>query len=170
MEDKQTKQSGQQVVSVNLFSKMMLTGFIGGLFWSGLGVFMYYFGFSEVAPKTYLLRSWLTAEWTNGWLGDVISILLTGIISLVAAIIYYGIFKKVNSMWMGVIYGVLLWGIIFYLLQPIFSNVPRLVAMDVNTIISTACLFTLYGLFIGYSISFDYNHFKVRENHPDKVN
>lgn len=151
--------------SVNPFSKMLLTGFVGGLLWSFFGVIMYYFNFSEVAPKTFLLRSWLTAEWTNGWLGDVISILLTGIISLAAAIVYYGIFKKINSMWMGLFYGVFLWGVIFYLLGPVFSNVPRLVSLDINTIISTVCLFILYGIFIGYSISFDYHNLKVNEKY-----
>src|SRR5690625_7240199 len=93
-----------------------MTGFIGGIVWSIVGTFMYYFNFGEVAPKTSLLRSWTNAKWTNGWLGDVVSILIIGVISILIAFIYYVLLKKVISMWMSVVYGLILWGVIFYIL------------------------------------------------------
>lgn len=148
-----------------IFSKALLTGFIGGLLWSAFGVIMYYFKFSEVGPKSFLLRSWLTAEWTNGWLGDVLSILLAGFISLLPAVIYFAVFKKINSMLVGILYGVILWGLIFYVLHPLFSNVPQLTDLQFKSVVSSICLFVLYGAFIGYAISFDYHNMKVREKH-----
>ena len=159
------KQLEQRNELSGVFTKSLLTGFIGGMLWSVFGVILYFFKFSEVAPKTFLLRSWLTAEWTNSWLGDVISILGVGVISILTAIIYYFVFKKINVMWTGIIYGALLWGIIFYVLQPVFSNVPRLADLQLKTIVSTICLFILYGGFIGYSISFDYHSMKIKLKH-----
>lgn len=161
-EEKQLDQNKRES-RISILSRSLITGFIGGLIWSLFGVIMYYFNFSEVAPKSFLLRSWLTAEWTSGWLGDLVSIVFAGVLSLIAALIYYGLLKKVNSMWMGLVFGVILWGIIFYLLQPIFSNIPALVELNKNTIVSTICLFILYGTFVGYSISYDYHDAKLNK-------
>src|SRR5699024_1892228 len=138
-------------------------GFWGGILWSIAAVIMYYFNFTEVAPKTFLIKSWTTANWASGWLGDAISVLIAGVLSILIAFIYYGLLKKVTSMWMGVVYGLVIWGIIFYVLQPVFPRVPQLVDFDKNTVISTICLFILYGTFIGYSISFDYQSMLVKE-------
>lgn len=150
----------------SLLSRSLLTGFIGGLLWSTIGSIFYYFNFSEVAPKSFILKSWLDAAWTDNWLGTIITIILAGLLSVAAAYIYYGLCKKINSMWMGVLYGFILWGIIFFVLQPIFPNIPPFMELAFDTHIATLCLFILYGTFIGYSISYDYNDMyknKMRE-------
>jgi hypothetical protein len=156
LEDKKLEQNKQEDSST-ILGRSLLTGFIGGILASLLGLFMYYFNFMEVSAKSFLLRSWTTAGWTDTWLGELLTILLIGILSIGVALVYYGIFKKIYSLWMGVVYGLILWGIVFFVLQPIFSNVPSIGEMEVQTIISTACLYILYGTFIGYSISFDYH-------------
>ncbi|HLR62430.1 MAG TPA: YqhR family membrane protein [Lentibacillus sp.] len=152
----QRLEQNKQEEPVSILSRSLLTGFIGGLLGGFFGVVLYYFNFSEVAPKSYLLRSWLTASWIDGWLGTVLSILMIGVISLLTAFIYFILFKKVNSLWMGVAYGIVLWFVVFYIIQPIFPNIPPLGDLNANTIVSTICLYILYGTFIGYSISYDY--------------
>ena len=139
-----------------LLARSLLTGFIGGIFWSAVGVVMYYFNFTEITPKTFIFRSWKTSGWTEGWLGDVVSIFVLGIISILIAFIYYGLLKKVNSMWMGVIYGIIIWVIFFMFIQQMFPNAKQFIDLSKDTIISTLSLFILYGAFIGYSISYDY--------------
>lgn len=143
--------------SYSLLPRSLLTGFIGGLIWSTFGIIMYYFNFSKVGPTSFVLRSWLDAEWTHQWLGDVISIITVGVISIVVALLYYGLLRKKRSMWVGTMYGIVLWVIVFYLLEPIFPNIPVLQELGKNTIISTLCLYILYGTFIGFSISYDYH-------------
>ncbi|MEW9677509.1 YqhR family membrane protein [Lentibacillus sp. L22] len=155
-EKKPNQASSQQVKPVSILPRSLFTGFIGGLIWSICGVLLYYFNFAEVSPKTFELRSWLKTEWTDSWLGDVISILGAGILSILAAFIYYGLFKRIRPWWFGAVYGIILWVIIFYVLHPIFGDVPSLAEMNMHTIVSTVCLFILYGTFIGYSISYDY--------------
>jgi hypothetical protein len=66
-------------------------------------------------------------------------------------------------MWMGVIFGIVLWGIIFFVLEPLFPNIPAFGDLEINTLVSTACLFILYGTFIGYSISYDYHDTRIKE-------
>lgn len=155
MEEKKLEQNKQEDSSTFL-GRSLLTGFVGGILASLLGLFMYYFNFIEVSPKSYVIRSWTTATWTNTWLGNVVTVLLIGLLSIGVALIYYGIFKKIYSLWMGVVYGLLLWVIVFFVLQPIFTNVPRVAEMEINSIVSSICLYIIYGTFIGYSISFDY--------------
>ena len=163
--DKRLEQNKQEE-PISILSRSLLTGFIGGLLGGFFGVVLYFFNFSEVAPESYLLRSWLTAGWIDSWLGTVMSILMIGVISLLTAFIYFVLFKKVNSLWMGCAYGVVLWFIVFYIIQPIFPNIPPLAELNINTIVSTICLYILYGTFIGYSISYDYNDtlYKGKEN------
>ncbi|WP_188453680.1 YqhR family membrane protein [Virgibacillus oceani] len=157
MSDDKLLEQNKREKPMTLLTRSLTTGFIGGLLWSLLGLVMYYFNFSEVAPKTFLLRSWLTAEWTDSWLGNVVSILMVGVLSILTAFIYYGLFKKINSMWMASGFGIVLWFIVFYVAQPIFTNVPQLTDLSANTIVSTICLYILYGTFIGYSIAYDYH-------------
>lgn len=149
--------------SSTLLGRSLLTGFVGGILWSTISVLLYIFNFLEVSPKSFVLKSWLNKEWTDGWLGELISIIIIGLLSLATALIYYGILKKVKTLWVSVLYGVILWGIVFFLLQPIFTNVPGLFELQTNTIVTSICLFILYGTFIGYSISYDYHDSQVQE-------
>lgn len=167
MEKYKRLEQDKQEQQISIVSRSLITGFIGGIIWSAFGVVMYFFDFSEVAPKSYLLRSWITADWTDSWLGNIVSVLMIGVLSLLTAFIYYVLFKKVNSLWMGAGYGIILWVIVFYILQPIFPNIPDLIDLNRYTIVSTICLYILYGVFIGYSISYDY-HDTIRKSEEEK--
>lgn len=149
----------------SLLPSTMLTGFVGGVFWSFVGLTLSYFNFAELSPTTFILRPWIQAEWTESWIGNIISIVIIGILSIIVALIYLVLFKKVYSMWMGVVFGGILWGIVFYLLQPMFFNVPRITELTLNTTLTTFCLFILYGTFIGFTISYNF-HDSVRQK-PD---
>lgn len=146
-------------------NKALYTGFIGGIIASTFGYIMYYFNLIKVSPKSFVLTSWNNASWTDGKLGIFLSIILIGLLSIVVAFIYYLLFKKVNSVWMGFVYGVILWGIVYYLLQPIFTNVPSLTELNSSTIISSICLYVLYGVFIGYTISYEYAVYQHKLDH-----
>ena len=164
--DKKKLQQNQQEEFHSLFGRSLQIGFIGGLICSMFGLFLAYFNFTKVGPTSFMLRSWLDAKWTEEWLGNVISIIMIGVLSIVVAIIYYGLLKKMHSMWVGAIFGIVLWVIVFFLLQPIYPNIPPLEEIGKNTIVSTLCLFILYGTFIGYSISYDYNDIMRGEKEP----
>ncbi|MBP2078218.1 YqhR family membrane protein [Oceanobacillus polygoni] len=146
----------------SLMSRSLFTGLVGGIALGCAWCILYYFNFSEISPKSFVLNSWIDAKWVDTWLGDLITILIVGLLSMVAALIYHCVFKKIYSMWMGVVYGIILWGIIFVLVQPIFTNVPNITDSTFYTNLSTISLFILYGTFIGFSISFDYYDLKVQ--------
>lgn len=156
-------QKNQKEVSL-VMMRSLLTGFFGGLLWSGMSVGMYYFNFIEISPKAYLLRTWTKASWTDGWIGDIVSILLVGLLSIVVALIYFALLKKIYSIWMGVVFGFSLWLIFYYGLHPLFPHIQSVTNLSSNTVISTLCVFILYGTFLGYSIAFDYNDTVVEKD------
>ncbi|MFD1066225.1 YqhR family membrane protein [Oceanobacillus locisalsi] len=140
----------------SVLTKSMYTGFVGGVSFSLLASVMYYFNFLEVEPKSYLLTSWVSDAWTDTWLGIFFTTILAGVLSLLVAFVYYFIFKKIKHMWAGILYGLILWVLLFLLFRPIFDDIPAVMEWSVNTWVTTICLFILYGTFIGYSISYDY--------------
>ncbi|WP_373900529.1 YqhR family membrane protein [Geomicrobium sp. JCM 19037] len=50
----------------------------------------------------------------------------------------------------------MLWVIIFYISNPLFIGLDSVPELSGITIVSTLSLFVCYGLFIGYSISYEY--------------
>lgn len=150
-----------------LIGRTLLIGVFGGLFWGGIGWLMYFFNFTEVAAKTFVLRSWMTKDWTNSWIGDITSMLIVILLSVVVSFVYFLLFRKLHSLWIGLFFGLILWGGFFLLLYPLFPHVKPLSALKVDTMITTACLFILYGTFIGYSIAYEYYsliQYKKRKN------
>ncbi|GEN31124.1 uncharacterized protein YneF (UPF0154 family) [Cerasibacillus quisquiliarum] len=140
----------------------LTTGFFGGVFWSMIWILVYVFNFTIVSPKSFLLRSWIKAEWTETFLGDVITILMSGFISIGVALLYYLFLKKIQSILAGIFYGIVLWAIAFYILKPMFPQNPSINELPFNTIVTTLSLFIIYGIFIGYSISYDYEQAQAK--------
>lgn len=131
-------------------------GFFGGLIWSIIGYLAFFFNFIRVGPALVLMP-WALGDWKNGLIGQIIGIIVISILSIAVAFLYRYIFARFNSMWPGVGYGFFLWLVVFYLLNPIFPGLKPLVNLDLNTIVTGICLYILYGVFIGYSISYEYS-------------
>jgi uncharacterized membrane protein YagU involved in acid resistance len=124
------------------------------VFWSLLGYLAYFFHFTELSPNMILLP-WAIGDWKYGKTGNYIAIFLIGLLSILVALLYYAFFRKMKSMWVGIVYGVALWFIVFYVLNPLVPSLQSVSKLERNTIITTICLYILYGVFIGYSISFE---------------
>lgn len=89
-------------------------------------------------------------------MGQILSILVISLLSIGIACLYYLLLKKYDGVMPGIIVGIIIWFILFWLMEPIFPNIPEFYRLDGNTIVTTICLFILYSVFISYSISFAY--------------
>ncbi|MBA2173627.1 hypothetical protein H0266_01830 [Halobacillus locisalis] len=158
------KEQHQQEPQQSVFGKALGIGFTGGILWSALGVFTYYFHFSELSAASFLFRSYLQTDWTGTWLAEVLAVLIVGVISLVSAMLYYFTLKKQQGIWPGLVFGLVLWAVVFFVLTPLFPAIPTFTEMTSDTWVTTACLFILYGVFIGYSISYEYEEFNQSAN------
>lgn len=143
----------------------VITGFVGGILWSIVAYVFYYFNFTTIEPNI-LLEPFTVGTWRENWIGIVLTIILYGVISIGVALVYYMFLKKLKSMWIGIIYGLVLFFIVFIILNPIFPSMKPFLQIEINTIIASVCVYVLYGLFVGYSISYEHNelkYFKERE-------
>ncbi|NEY71573.1 hypothetical protein G4D63_07420 [Bacillus mesophilus] len=143
-------------------ARTAITGLFGGVFWSLLGYGAYIFSFTKVPPNV-ILEPWTIGDWKSGVLGQFIAIFLLGLISILVAFGYMATLKKFDKFWIGILFGLLLWGIVFFVLNPIFPSIDPIRKLDLNTIVTSLCLFILYGTFIGYSISFEAAQLIVKE-------
>jgi hypothetical protein len=153
-ENQEQPEQNKKERPMSLLLKTVITGFVGGVFWSLIGYLGYFFHFSEISPNM-ILTPWVAGDWKYGKLGNYVAILLIGLLSILVALIYYATLRKIKGMWAGILYGVAWWLIVFYVLNPLFPNLETVSHLQRNTIITTLCLYILYGVFIGYSISFE---------------
>ncbi|UOE95909.1 YqhR family membrane protein [Alkalihalobacillus sp. LMS39] len=136
-------------------AKVATIGFCGGIFWGLIGYLAFFFNFMRVGPALVLMP-WALGDWKNGYIGQIVGIFVIGLLSILVAFLYMVLLKKFNNIWAGLGYGLVLWGLVFYLLNPVFHGLKPLNQLDSNTIITSICLYILYGVFIGYSISYEY--------------
>jgi uncharacterized membrane protein YagU involved in acid resistance len=108
--------------------------------------------------EAFFKKSFL-ASWQGYMLGWVVFICF----SIVASLLYAWLLVKVVGPWMGLGYGFTWWAAIFLLIGPVTGMMNWIAYLDWNTILSEACLFLLWGLFIGYSIGFEFNNERARE-------
>lgn len=146
----------QNEQSLSFHSTVALIGFFGGLIWSILGYLAFYFNFTRVGPALALMP-WALGDWKNGWLGQLVGIGVIAVLSIAAAFLYRLVFAKINKTWPGLLFGLVLWLMVFGLFNPMFPGLKPLTQLDLNTIITNICLYLLYGLFIGYSVSYEYH-------------
>ncbi|WP_180954289.1 YqhR family membrane protein [Bacillus sp. M6-12] len=148
-------ENNNEIVIGSFLMMVVITGFAGGIIWGFIAQAAYFFNFMDISPK-FILTSWNGAKWVYGWLGVVISVLLLSLFSIVAALIYYALMKRIKSVIGGVIYGLIIWAITVIVFPPVFPDMPALTKMNSISIITSICIYIIYGVFIGYSISFEY--------------
>lgn len=155
----QTKDQRKQEPRQSVATKAAATGFAGGLLWSALGAGAYYFHFSEVSAASFIFRSFWQTDWTGTWLAEVLSVLIVALLSIGTAFVYYFTLRSRKGIWPGAVFGLLLWGVVYFVLTPVFPAIPGFMELSSDTWVTTACLFILYGVFVGYSISYEYHEF-----------
>jgi hypothetical protein len=144
---------------VSFMSKVLTIGFFGGLFWSHIGYLAYILNLTDIGPGVFL-SPWALGEWKNGTTGHFVSIGLISLLSMLVATGYKIAFVKMKGILPSLLFGAVLWGLVFYVLNPIFIDLPSIRELNKDTIVTSSCLFILYGIFIGFSVSFEYEEMK----------
>jgi hypothetical protein len=166
-ENQENLEQNQREKPMSFLMMTVITGLFGGILWSSLAYLAYVFNFTEIRPNV-ILEPWALGKWKEQWLGTVISIIAIGLFSIGAALVYYAVLRKVNSIWAGAAFGLALFLLVFYVLNPIFPGIKPFWDLSRNTLITSACFYVLYGVFVGYSISYEENEIRNRgKNHKE---
>ncbi|MFD1736424.1 YqhR family membrane protein [Bacillus salitolerans] len=168
MEEEKKLEQNKKEEPMSPATRTALTGFFGGVFWSFIGYMTYLFHFTKIPPNV-ILDPWAVGDWKDGTLGQFISIFIYGLLSILVAFAYHMTLRRLDKFWISILFGLVLWGIVFIILNPIFANIEPIQEMDRNTLVTTLCLYTLLGTFIAYSISYEYTELKL-QNEPNYSN
>lgn len=141
------------------------TGLVGGLLWALFGYLAYTFKFTEIPPYV-ILEPLALGSLKHQWSGTIMTFILYGVFSLIAAFFYYAVLKGFSSIWIGLGYGFVLFLLIFLVLNPLMPGMKSFVNLQRDTIITSICIYILYGMFIGYSISYEYQLKKIQKEEP----
>ncbi|MEH7458569.1 YqhR family membrane protein [Bacillus sp. JJ1127] len=138
-------------------NKFVQIGLFGGVFWGSIWYFLHFFSFTEAGPN-YLLLPFALGNWKEGAWGNVSGIVCMGLLSILVAFLYKALFKRFEGVLPGILYGLFWWSILFFGLGSIAPVIKNALHLPKETIVTTICIFILYGVFISYSVSFEANN------------
>lgn len=162
---KKTKKSIEENKIGKSLGRATVIGFFGGLIWSSTAMVCHLLNFASVGPELMFFPFHIGA-WKSGILGQFLAIAGLCLLSIPLALLYQFTLSRFKSIWIGIGYGLILWGLVFIVLQRWLPGLPSLIKIGWNTLTTTSCLFALYGLFIGYSIAYDIEEKPGLENYP----
>lgn len=148
--------------NTNVIAFALELGFFAGLIWGAIHWVFYSFHFTKVIPG-FLGAPFFKLSFLKSGSGHLAGWLLFIVLSTIASIIYALLFRKMRGPWPGIIYGIVWWCLIFAAAGPALHMVKPLRQLGWNTIVSEFCLFLLWGLFIGYTITVEFTDERKRE-------
>lgn len=144
-------------------------GFFAGLIW---GLFRWLaagLNFTKV-NQAFLLDPFVKREVLNSFFWQVGGLVAFIGMSIAAALIYLLLLGRFKGPWPGLLMGIAWWGFVYAAAGPVIGAVPPLNEIGWNSIVTDFCLFMLWGLFIGYSIAFEYHSESDREPQKNSAN
>jgi hypothetical protein len=145
----------------------LMIGFFAGLIWGGVKLIEYGLKFTELTPGI-LIEPFFKHNFVISWWGLGLGWVAFIVFSIMAALIYGFALYKVKGPYLGMVYGVVWWAVIYWIIGPWVAWVPKPRMLNWNTIFSDFCLFLLWGLFIGYSIAMEFTDEESREPQKQK--
>lgn len=131
-------------------------GITAGVIWGLYFLAGYYLQFSDIGPSV-LAKPILNPEYLTKWQGQLVGFVFFLIFAVIASFIYTLLFMKFKGPLAGIIYGAILWGVTFFILNPLFNLTESVKKLGLYTNSVMISLFVLMGLFIGYSIAAELN-------------
>lgn len=159
------KKSGDYPKPMSFPVMVFWTGLFGGIFWGFIGWIAYYFSLTEIRPNV-IIEPWINGNWKYGWQGTILALFLIGIISVGVAFLYFALLRTLNGLWFGMALGLILFLLVFLVLNPFFPGLKPFLDLNRDTFITSICLYVVYGIFIGYSINYEYQNQKAQEHEP----
>lgn len=147
--------------STNAVLFSLQIGLFAGLIWGLLRLAFFEMNMTRVLPG-YMLEPFFRHSFLNTVPGIAIGIGGYVLFSAAAALLYRVLMGKLRGPWPGMLYGAG-WSLLFGAIGPWLGMMPKLNEIGWNSIITEFCIFVLWGLFIGYSIAFEFTDEASRE-------
>jgi len=146
----------------NRWTFSLYIGFFAGLVWGAVKMLEHYLHFTSLPPG-FLVEPLYRHSFLLSFQGYIVGWVYFILFSIVAALLYAVILAKAVGPWPGLAYGAVWWAFLYLLIGPLTGMMNWITYLDWNTIITDACLFLVWGLFIGYSFAVEFNKESERE-------
>ncbi|MEM5622884.1 YqhR family membrane protein [Bacillus thuringiensis] len=84
--------------------------------------------------------------------------------------LYKAFLAKFEGILPGMIYGLFWWALLFFGIGLLAPTIKSALHLPKETIVTTICIFILYGVFIAYSVSYAVNTNKAEREAEEKTN
>ncbi|WP_438448790.1 YqhR family membrane protein [Gorillibacterium sp. sgz5001074] len=145
----------------NPFTYALNIGLFAGLIWGGVKLIEFALSFTEIVPG-FLIEPFFQHAYLVTYTGLALGYASFIALSMIAALIYVLLLRKLKGPLPGLVYGAAWWALIYLLVGPMTQMTPSIMQMDRNSFYSDLSLFLLWGLFIGYSIAYEFTDERSR--------
>jgi hypothetical protein len=157
--------SHQETSRTNPYWFSLKIGFFAGLLWGGVRWMAAAMNFTKVSAA-FLADPWVRRSALGSAFWQAAGYALFILMSLAAALVYGRVMRRFRSPAAGLLFGIGWWAVIYLLAGPLIGAVPPLGRIGWNSLITDLCLFAAWGIFIGYSIAFEFHNEVRREPEP----
>lgn len=140
----------------NPFTYSLHIGFFAGLIWGAVKLLEFAMRYTEIVPG-FLIEPFFQHAYLVTYMGLALGYASFIGFSIVAALMYGLLLRKLRGPLPGLAYGVAWWAVIYLLVGPMTQMTPSVTLLDLNSLVTDLSLFLLWGLFIGYSIAVEFN-------------
>ncbi|WP_192043587.1 YqhR family membrane protein [Paenibacillus rhizovicinus] len=159
---KKQRERYDESAHTNPFWYCLQLGFFAGLIWGATRWLLYLISFTKVLPgflaDPFFRQSFLKTFW-----GHLVGIGFFIVFSIIAAFLYKIALGRLSGPWPGLFYGLFWWLILFVMGGPLMGMFPHMNKIGYDTIFSECALYLVWGLFIGYTIAYEYTDEASRE-------
>jgi hypothetical protein len=114
-------------------------------------------------PAAFLADPWVRRSALTSPQGQFAGFALFILMSIAAAFLYFALLKPFRGPVPGLVFGFVWWAALYWGIGPMIGAVPALNQIGANSWITDLCIFLVWGLFIGYSIAYEYHDESERE-------
>lgn len=159
---KQTNADNGQEHTTNQWLFCIQIGFFAGLIWGSIRWICYQIKFTTELPS-FVADPFFQSAFLKSWWGILVGLASYIILSIIAAVLYKVIVGRLRGPWPGIGYGLVWWILIFVIAGPLLGITENITKAGWNTFWTELCIFLLWGVFIGYSIVFEFTDEATRE-------
>ncbi len=134
-----------------------LIGAVGGTFWAFVGYAAYFMNFTKLGPSLFV-KPFIPQESLDQPFAHFMGIGVAIVLSILVSLAYVFTLSKFYSPLIGVALGGGAFLFFFYAVSPLLGLTRQPIHLiGMNTFATELCLFILWGLFIGFSLSAEFS-------------
>ncbi|MBW7473570.1 hypothetical protein K0T92_02275 [Paenibacillus oenotherae] len=137
-------------------------GFFAGLIWGSFRWVLYQIHFTKVIPA-FLAEPFFRSAFLKSPWGYAIGLAAFILLSIVAALVYKLLLGKIAGPRPGIAYGLLWWVVLFIGIGPLLGMMAPIHKQGMDTIATELSVFLIWGLFIGFTIAYEFTDEATRE-------